>query len=193
MKQFIPVILFFIGCASILKEQKPITAINLILPTSLEWQIITDRNDKNESIKEWIPNDKNIQNSEWIIVKQSFRNSSSAYSFLNSILNLAKSKCSDTLINPPQQIDFHDYDSYTARFMCAQQIDKDYGTITEMRVISDNTQIFVVTSERRLPPTTKAGQFQFKSPAELIDFSKKNKESSDFIRNSINLCTSNCN
>ncbi|EMY60129.1 hypothetical protein [Leptospira terpstrae] len=193
MKQLIPFILFFLGCASILKEQKPIIAINLTLPASLEWQIITDKNDQNEALKEWIPIDKNIQNTEWIIVKQSFRNTSSAYSFLNSVLNLAKSKCSDILINAPQQIDFHDYESYTARFMCAQQIDKDYGTITEMRVISDNIQLFVVTSERRLSPTTKAGQFQFKTPAEIIEFSKKNKESTDFIRNSINLCSANCN
>ncbi|MBM9547442.1 hypothetical protein JWG40_10475 [Leptospira sp. 201903074] len=193
MKLLLPLILFFIGCASIQKQQNPIIDINLKLPISIEWKLITDKNEQNESLKEWIPSDKDIQNVEWIIVKQSFRNTSSAYAFLNSVLNLAKSKCTDILTNPPQQIDLNDYESYTARFMCSQQIDKDYGTITEMRVISDNSKIFVVTSERRLPPTTKAGQYQFKNPMEIVDFSKKNKESTDFIRNSIELCSSNCN
>ncbi|EMY60000.1 hypothetical protein [Leptospira terpstrae] len=193
MKLLLTFIFFFIGCASFRKEQNPIIAINLKLPISIEWKLITDKNEQNESIKEWVPNDKDVQNSDWIIAKQSFRNTSSAYSFLNSILNLAKSHCTDILSNPPQESDFHDYESYTARFMCAQQIGKDYGTITEMRVISDNTKVFVITSERRLSPTAKAGQFQFKSPLEIIAFSKKNKESTEFVRNSIELCSSNCN
>ncbi|EOQ90785.1 hypothetical protein LEP1GSC202_2216 [Leptospira yanagawae serovar Saopaulo str. Sao Paulo = ATCC 700523] len=77
MKLLLPVILFFIGCASIQKQQNPIIDINLKLPISIEWKLITDKNEQNESLKEWIPSDKDIQNVEWIIVKQSFRNTSS--------------------------------------------------------------------------------------------------------------------
>lgn len=193
MKILLPVIFLFVGCASIQKEVNPINDINLKLPTSIKWKLVTDKSDQNASLKEWIPNETNLQSTEWIIVKQSFRNRSSASSFLNSVLKAAKSKCADIILNSRKQLDLNEYESYTARFVCSEQIGRDYGTVTDMRVISDNSKVFIITSERRLPPTEKAGLFRFSSPLEIVDFSKKNEESEDFIQNSIELCSSNCN
>ncbi|TGN18148.1 hypothetical protein [Leptospira idonii] len=192
MKYLLFFVLSLIGCVSSFKKHTPILAVGVDLPQSLEWQLASDKSAGGEYLKEWIPVSNNVANTEWIIVEQKFNNTSSAHSFIQSVFALAKSQCTNILYNGPDRKDIGESESYVGRLMCAQQIGKEYGTFTEMRVLSDGLHIFVITSERRFPPTQKAGQFEFRTPEEIIAFNKKISESALFVRNSITVCTANC-
>lgn len=179
------------GCA-ITPTANPITAIKVALPETSKWTQITNKSDAGQYIREWVPEGSTAENTKWIIVDQKFLlgSSVSAESFIKRIFSLARSACTDILYNGPERIISEGHETYVGRFMCAQQKGKSCGTFTDQRVIAQGNEVYVVTSELRLPSSIKSGMLSFPKDQfnEMKPFLERQEASAKLVR-SVKVCT----
>lgn len=175
---------------SVFASAGEIPGVLVNLPDGIKWAKVTDQTNGDVHLKEWVPHGKSADSSDWIIVQQKFRleRKTSAKKYLESMLKLARKSCTDVTFNGPERRNLGEIDSYWGRLMCAQVVGRDYGAFTEFRVIADGLQIFVVTSEIRLPPTRVAGAFEFQSLVEAEQTIAKLEASAQVAREQVQLC-----
>lgn len=171
----------------------PITSVRINLPDTNKWSRITDKSDGNQYIREWVPEGSTGDDTKWIIVEQKFvlRSAVSAEKFIKTMFALARKACSDILYNGPEELDASGHETYVGRFMCAQQQGKNYGTFTDQRVATQGKEVYVVTSELRVPASYKAGVLSFQKERfdEMRPFMERQASSAKFVRDSVRICT----
>lgn len=172
----------------------PITSVKVFLPEQYNWEQITNNFGDNQYIREWVPPGSTGSDTKWIIVEQKFVVESpvSAKEFLIIIFTLAKDACTDILYNGPEKIDVEGHETYVGRFMCAEQKGMSYGTFTDQRVAVQGNDVYIVTSELRVPSSPKAGilSFQENQQDELQTFMAMQELSANFVRDFVTICTS---
>jgi len=195
MNRVIPVVFLaavLAGCATT-PPANPITSIKVVLPEANKWTQITNKSEAGQYIREWVPEASTGENTKWIVIEQKFvlGSSVSAESYIKRIFSLARGACSDILYNGPEKMYTNGHETYVGRFMCAQQKGKSYGTFTDQRVVAQGKEVFVVTSELRLPASTKAGILSFAKDQsnEMKPFLERQGLSAKFVR-SVKICTS---
>ncbi|WP_147289919.1 hypothetical protein [Crenobacter cavernae] len=195
MKKVLSVVLFtaaLTGCATS-PPASPITSLKINLPDTNKWSQITSKSTTNQYIREWVPEGLNGDDTKWIIVEQKFAlgSSVSAEKYIKGSFALAKSACSDVAYNGPEKIDVKGHETYVGRFMCAQQNGKSYGAFTDQRVVTQENEVYVITSELRIPSAPKAGILSFKKDQlnEMLAFMRRQGVSAKFVRNSVEICT----
>lgn len=114
----------------------------------------------------------------------------SAESFIKRMFSLARNACTDILYNGPEKMISEGHETYVGRFMCAQQKGKSYGTFTDQRVVTQGNEVYVVTSELRLPSSIKAGVLSFPKDQfnEMKPFLERQEVSARLVR-SVQVCT----
>lgn len=194
MKNIVPIVFLttiLVGCATSPPEH-PITSVKAVLPETNKWTQITNKADAGQYIREWVPEGSTGENTKWIVVEQKFalESSVSAERYIKSIFSLARNACSDILYNGPERIEANGLDTYVGRFLCAQQKGKSYGTVTDQRVIAQGNEVYVVTSELRLPSSPKAGILSFPKDQfnEMKPFIERQGLSAKLVR-SVKVCT----
>jgi len=195
MKNFLPAVLFsvvFTGCA-MASATNPITSVRITLPDTNKWSQITNKSEDSQYIREWVPEGSTGENTKWIIVEQKFvlRSEVSAEKFIKTMFAMARKACSDILYNGPEKLDVGGHETYVGRFMCAQQQGKSYGTFTDQRVAAQGYEVYVITSELRIPGSPKAGVLSFKldQPNGMQDFIKQQELSGKWVRDAVRICT----
>lgn len=178
------------SCAST-SPSTSVTSVNVELPQNINWSVVSDRSDKSQYIKEWVPNGENPITSKWIITEQmlTLGSKTSAESFQKQMFALSKQGCTDVLFNGPQEIEVSGHKTSVGRIMCASQLGKPFGTFTDQRVIVDGTTAYVVTSELRIPASQKAGVLAFgkEQLAEMKEFMSLQSVSSKLVRESVKI------
>lgn len=179
------------GCVTT-PPANPITSIKLNFPDATKWTQITKKSGANQYIREWVPEGTTSTSTKWIIVEQKITPNTpvSAESYIKSIFSLAKNACTDVLYNGPKRIEVNGHETVVGRFMCAQQKGKNYGTFTDQRIAAQGTEVYIVTSELRIPSSPKAGILSFKKEqlTEMKVFMKQQGLSAKFVR-SVKICT----
>lgn len=179
------------GCATT-PPANPITMIKVVLPETNKWTQITNKSDAGQYFREWVPEGSTGENTKWILVEQKFLlgSSVSAESFIKRIFSSARSACTDILYNGPEKMISEGHETYVGRFMCAQQKGKSYGTFTDQWVIAQGNEVYVVTSELRLPSSIKAGMLSFPKDQfnEMKPFLERQEMSAKLVR-SVKVCT----
>lgn len=195
MKNFMSAVLFsvtFAGCATA-SAANPITSVSITLPDTHKWSQITDKSEGGQYIREWVPEGSTGETAKWLIVEQKFvlRSGISAEKFIKTMFAMARKACSDILYNGPEKLDAGGHETYVGRFMCAQQQGKDYGTFTDQRVAAQGNEMYVITSELRVPGSPKAGVLSFKldQPNGMEDFIKLQELSGRWVRDAVKICT----
>ena len=184
----------FIGLALLsnptLAAESPLR-VQVTLPSTMEWELATNKSDDHQYLREWILKGSSFETTKWLIVEQKLilPKKVSAKNYLASIFSSAKAACSHVLFNGPEKLNLKNAESVAGRFMCAQQIGKNYGTFTDQRVITDGKAVFVITSEIRTDVTEKAGVFAFPDKEAVSRFMQKQDISAKFVRNAISICS----
>ncbi|PSU26130.1 hypothetical protein C9I99_26855 [Photobacterium lutimaris] len=180
------------ACAST-SPKTEVTGISVKLPQD-NWVQVTNKEETDQYIKEWVPNGKTPFDTNWIITEQKLpiQSKTSAENFQKSMFSLAKQSCTDVLYNGPQEINVNDHLTSVGRIMCAKQNGKSYGTFTDQRVVIQGLTAYVVTSELRIPASSKAGVLAFDKEQlnEMKEFMQLQGKSSSFVRKSVNVCLS---
>lgn len=194
MKNVVPAVFLtaiLVGCATS-PPANPITSVKVVLPETNKWIQITNKAEAGQYIREWVPEGSTGENTKWIVVEQKFVLGSavSAERYIKGIFSLARNACSDILYNGPERMDANGHETYVGRFMCAQQKGKNYGTFTDQRVVAQGNEVYVVTSELRLPGSPKAGILSFSKDQfnEMKPFIERQGLSAKFVR-SVKVCT----
>ena len=65
------------------------------------------------------------------------------------------------------------YRTYCGGYFCAKRHGREYGTVTQQRVLAHRNTVFVVTSELRIAPTSEAGMLPFDTPDNVAAFLKR--------------------
>lgn len=167
-----------------------ILSISIQLPSNLDWQQITDEENETQYMREWIPAGMDISGTNWLIVEQKFTldRKTSSKNFIENMLFISKSKCTDVKFNGPEKLKIKGLTTHWARLMCAKVKGSDYGTFTDLRVISSGKTIYVVTSELRIPPSSVAGVMSFDNDLEKIrEFMTTQSISSSFVRKNVEI------
>ena len=169
-------------------------SVKIQLPELYKWDLITDQSDGNQYHREWVPEGSTGLETNWIIVEQKFVFDTPvlAEEFLITIFSLAEDFCTDILYNGPEKIEVNEHDTYVGRFMCAEQKGMGYGVFTDQRVVAQGNEVYVITSELRHPSSPKAGIVSFPADqsAESNEFMERTLLSGSFVRESVNICTS---
>jgi len=180
------------ACASTTPKTE-VTGISVELPQD-NWVQVTNKEATGQYIKEWVPNGKTPFDTNWIITEQKLpiQSKISAEKFQKSMFSLAKQSCTDVLYNGPQEINISDHLTSVGRIMCAKQNGQSYGTFTDQRVVIQGLTAYVVTSELRIPASSKAGVLAFGKDqlSEIKEFMQLQGKSSSFVRKSVNVCLS---
>ena len=181
------------ACAST-NPKTEITGIEVELPQE-NWEQVTNREATGQYIKEWVPSGKTPFDTNWIITEQKLplQSKISAEKFQKGMFSLARQSCSDVLYNGPQEINVNDHLTSVGRIMCAKQNSKSYGTFTDQRVVIQGLTAYVVTSELRMPASSKAGILAFGEDqvSEIKEFMELQGKSSSFVRKSVSVCLNN--
>ena len=166
-----------------------IRSVAVALPADVDWVSVSDRSDGDTYLREWIPSGSTIEDADWLIVEQrlSLTRKRSARRYLNTMMKLARKACTDVLYNGPEKIVVENHQSYWGRVFCAKQHEKPYGTITELRVITDGTTVFVITSEIRTAPSSAAGTFSLTDKESAQALFEKLKQSAFVARESVRI------
>jgi hypothetical protein len=181
------------GCV-LAPPASPITAVQIELPSSQTWAQLTDQSDGEQYLREWVPRGFSGENAQWLISEQRLvpARPVSAKLFMEGMFERARSSCSNVLYNGPEALPDSGHTTYAGRIMCARRNGKDFGTFTELRVAADGPYVYVVVSERRTPPTPKAGVIQFEpseGPERVKRFFAEMAASAEFVRSSVRICT----
>jgi hypothetical protein len=194
MKNVMPAVLLIAvlgGCVTT-PPVNPITSVKVVLPETTKWSQITNKSEAGQYIREWVPEGSTGENTNWIVVEQKFvlDSSVSAESYIKRVFSLARNACTDILYNGPEKMDANSHETYVGRFMCAQQKGKSYGTFSDQRVVAQGNEVYVVTSELRLPSSIKAGILSFPNDQvnEMKPFLERQGLSAKFVR-SVKVCT----
>ena len=178
------------ACASTTPKTE-ITGVSVELPQD-DWVQVTNKEATGQYIKEWVPKGKTPFDTNWIITQQKLpiQSKISAEKFQKSMFSLAKQSCSDVLYNGPQEINVNDHLTSVGRIMCAKQNGQSYGTFTDQRVVVQGLTAYVVTSELRIPASSKAGVLAFGKDqvSEIKEFMQLQGKSSSLVRKSVNVC-----
>jgi hypothetical protein len=178
------------ACASTTPKTE-ITGVSVELPQD-DWIQVTNKEATGQYIKEWVPNGKTPFDTNWIITQQKLpiQSKISAEKFQKSMFSLAKQSCSDILYNGPQEINVNDHLTSVGRIMCAKQNGQSYGTFTDQRVVIQGLTAYVITSELRIPASSKAGVLAFGKDqvSEIKEFMQLQGKSSSLVRKSVNVC-----
>ena len=173
-----------------------ISEVEVTLPDHLNWVLLTETHQGGQYLREWVPEGSNGESTIWLIVEQKFQldRKVSGKKYLNTIFSLAEQACSHVLVNGPTKIMLESRKTFVGRFMCGQQIGRDYGTFTDLRVIVDRKNLYVITSELRVPPSPVAGTLAFPGDQKeaLAEFMANQEISAGVVRDSVRLCFGEC-
>jgi len=161
------------------------------LPSGHEWDLVTDTSQDGQYLREWIPQGSTLSNTDWIISEQKLKTgNTSSKKFIKLMFSSARKACSDVRYHGPTEIITKAHSTYVGVIMCAQQIGREYGSLTYQRVIASGTDVFVITSELRVPPSSVAGVIEF--PNDQTDstkrFFERQNASGELVQNSISIC-----
>ena len=201
---------FLIGCAPFVMAD--IVELVVDLPAEVEWTMVVDEATDGTYHREWIPAGTTVEDTElWMIASQKFdlEKRRSARMVLRGMRDLARTACTDILYNGPEKIvlekhpldKYHldgvpkkvvekvveKYRSYWGRFFCAKQHSREYGTVTQQRVLAHRNTVFVVTSELRIAPTSEAGMLPFDTADNVAAFLKRMEASSRVVHDAIRI------
>jgi len=161
------------------------------LPSGYEWNLATDTSQDGQYLREWIPQGSTLSNTDWIISEQKLKTgNTSSKKFIKLMFSSARKACTDVRYNGPVEIITKGHSTYVGLIMCAQQIGQEYGSFTDQRVIASGTDVFVITSELRLPPSQVAGVLEFSNDQtdSIKTFVEHQNASGVFVRSSIRIC-----
>jgi len=176
-----------------------ISSVDLQLPTDVKgtWVLANDESDGEQYMKEWLLIRKpgeSFESTDWVIsihkLKVSKRTSSKK--FLSNTMRLFKEFCTDVRYVHPKKIKVEKLKAYVGLSMCAQRHGEPYGLHSNQWVLSDNHNIYVVTSEIRTPPSDVAGVHSFSGEKHKInEFFAKTAKSASVVHEGIQVCFRN--
>lgn len=168
-----------------------IKRISLELPQGPNWTQVTNQIDESQYTKEWVKEGEDPATAEWIITQKMIKltKEATAKSFMTIMFSLARKSCTHTLYNGPEEMQLNGFKTSVGRFMCAHQKGKDFGTFTDQHVVIDGIKAYVVTSELRLPKSSRAGIIKFdkEQGKKIKEFMALAETSSNFVRNSLHI------
>ena len=168
-----------------------IKRISLELPQGPKWTQVTNQFDESHYTKEWVDEGEDPATAEWIITQQMIKltKEPSAKSFMTLMFSLARESCTHTLYNGPEEMQLNGFETSVGRIMCAQQKGRDFGTFTDQHVVIDGIKAYVVTSELRVPKSSRAGIIKFDKDQDhkIEEFMALAEASSNFVRNSLHI------
>ena len=168
-------------------------AIKLNLPRDMDWIQVTNLNAADHYTHAWIPRGSNPQNAEWTIreEKLTLGFSLAAAVYLRELFGEAKRQCNNVSINGPIDKPGPDYQMTVGRYLCARRLGKNYGTSTDVRVMTQNRLVYVVTSEIRVPASNVAGALSVTAGGadqDIRQMLRWQEQSAMFVRRSIDIC-----
>lgn len=141
---------------------QPIVSVKLKLPTVTPWTKITDKSTGEGHLREWVPQGETAGQTDWIISEErlDLGRDIPASRLIYLAQQGAKDVCTDVLYGNLHKIMASGHATYSGGFMCAREKGRNYGTFTMQRVAVQGELAYVITSELRVPPSRKAGQFE---------------------------------
>ena len=197
-------IAFLAGCAPF--AMADIGELVVDLPPQVEWTMVTDEATDGTYNRAWIPAGTTVEDTElWMIVSQKFdvEKRMSARLVLRGMRDVAGTNCTDMIYSRPKKVvlEYHlldrqhlygvpkrlveKYTTYSAGHICARRHDREYGTVTQHRVLARRNTVFVVTSELRVPPTSEAGSLPFDTRDDYVAFLKRMDMSSRVVHDAV--------
>lgn len=178
------------------------------LPPQVEWTMVTDEATNGTYNRVWIPAGTTVEDTElWMIASLKFdvERRLSARLVLRGLRDVAHADCTDLIYRRPEKIVLENhlldkqhlygvpkrfvkkYTSYSGGYFCAKRHDREYGTVTQHRVLSHRNTVFVVTSELRVPPTSEAGMLPFDTREDIVSFMTRMEASLRVVQDAVRI------